>query len=173
MNLGMRTDRTAVIPYSVSQITPQLFIAPRPRSHHVEHIRGLDVQLVLSMIGVTPPRALAEPPFELIRLPVYDIFLLPIPLAVLQRGVKAALRVMESGGRVLCYCRAGRHRSVAMAASILIARGMTADDAMDVILKMRPLADPHARHIESRIRAFEDMWRLEHPPSDATSSPEA
>ena len=169
----MRTIGTVDTPYGVSQITPQLFIAPRPRSHHVEHIRGLDVQLVLSMIGVTPPRALAEPPFQLVRLPVYDIFLLPIPLAVLQRGVEAALPVMASGGRVLCYCRAGRHRSVAMAASILIARGMTADAAMDTILKMRPLADPHARHIESRIRAFEEMWIRQHPSRVSTAASES
>ncbi len=169
----MRTIGTTATPYGVSQITPQLFIAPRPHSHHVEHIRGLNVQLVLSMIGVTPPRALAQPPFMLLRLPVYDNFLLPIPLAVLQRGVEAALPVMEAGGRVLCYCRAGRHRSVAMAACILIARGMTADVAMDTIVRMRPYADPHARHIEGRIRAFERMWLLEHPPFAADAAKES
>lgn len=167
----MKTKGT-VTTYSASQITPQLFIAPRPRSHHVEHIRGLDVQLVLSMIGVTPPRALAEPPFQLIRLPVYDIFLLPIPLTALLRGVEAALPVMDGGGRVLCYCRAGRHRSVAMAACILIARGMTADAAMDTILEMRPAADPHAGHIESRIRAFEKMWIQRHNSSPTTTQVE-
>jgi len=169
----MRTIGTADTPYGVSQITPQLFIAPRPHSHHVEHIRGLNVQLVLSMIGVTPPRALAEPPFRLIRLPVYDNILLPIPLAVLQRGVDAALPVMETGGRVMVYCRAGRHRSVAMAACILVARGMTAETAMDTIVEMRPYADPHARHIESRIRAFERMWLLAHPVSPAPAPQES
>jgi len=159
----MRTFGSMNAPYGVSQITPLLFIAPRPHSHHVEHIRGLNVQLVLSMIGVTPPRALAEPPFQLLRLPVYDNPLLPIPLATLQRGVDAALPVMDAGGRVLCYCRAGQHRSVAMAACILIARGMTAEAAMAAIKQMRPYADPYARHIRSRIRAFEQMWLLAHP----------
>lgn len=167
---GMRRIGTAETPYGVSQITPQLFIAPRPHSHHVDEIRGLDVQLVLSMIGVTPPRALAEPPFQLLRLPVYDNPLVPIPLATLRRGVDAALPVMEAGGRVLVYCRAGRHRSVAMAACILIGRGMTADAAMDTIVAKRPYADPHAGYIERRIRAFERSWILEHPSVPATTA---
>lgn len=152
-------------PYGASLITPQLFIAPRPHDRHVEHIRGLDVQLVLSMIGLAPPKELAIPPFQLLRLPVYDNPLLPIPLSVLRRGVEAALPVMAAGGRVLVYCRAGRHRSVAMAACILIAQGMTADEAMDTIVAHRPYADPHAFYIERRIRAFEALWQREHAPA--------
>jgi len=146
-------------PYTASAITDQLIIAPRPRTRHVEQFRGLDVQLVLSMIGLRPPRVLAEPPFELLRLPVYDNPLIPIPLSVLWRGVGAATPVLEAGGRVLVYCRAGRHRSVAMASCILISRGMTADEAMDLIVARRPYADPHASHIERRIRAFEREWK--------------
>jgi len=136
------------------------------------------VQLVLSMIGVTPPVALAAPPFQLVRLPVYDNPLVPIPLSAFRRGVAAALPVLEAGGRVLVYCRAGRHRSVAMATCILIAQGMTADAAMATIIAKRPYADPHARHIERRIRAFEREWRLERPvettppPSSAPGSTE-
>ena len=162
---GMQTTRADRSLYEVSAITDQLFIAPRPRTRHVEHIRGLDVQLVLSMIGVRPPRELAEPPFTLLRLPVYDNPLIPIPLSALWRGVNAALPVMEAGGRVLVYCRAGRHRSVVMASCILIARGMTADEAMDTIVEHRPIADPHAGYIERRIRAFERDWLAQHAPT--------
>jgi hypothetical protein len=144
--------------YDISAITDQLFIASRPRSRHVEEVRGLGVDLVLSMIWFAPPRALARPPFRLLRLPTFDFPLLPIPLALLRRGVAAAAPVLDQGGRVLVYCAQGRHRSVAMAASILIARGMTADDAMGTIVAHRPVADPHASYIESRIRAFERNW---------------
>jgi hypothetical protein len=154
----MDTIRTALAGYDVSTITDQLFIASRPRTRHVEQVRSLGVDLVLSMIWVAPPRALTEPPFRLIRIPTVDFPLLPIPLFLLRRGVTAAVLVMEAGGRVLIYCRAGRHRSVAMAACILIARGMTADEAMETIVVHRPVADPHAPHIERRIRAFERDW---------------
>jgi hypothetical protein len=45
-----------------------------------------------------------------------------------------------------------------MIACILISRGMTAEEAMHLIKEGRPVADPHAPHIERRIRAFERDW---------------
>ncbi|MDO8963338.1 MAG: hypothetical protein Q7W30_02475 [Coriobacteriia bacterium] len=145
-------------PYDISAITEQLFVASRPRSRHVEHVRGLGVDLVISMVWFAPPRELAKPPFHIVRLPSIDNPLFPIPLWVLRRGVTAALLVIGAGGRVLVYCRAGMHRSVAMAACILVALGMSSDEAMSTIEASRAIADPHARHIESRIRAFERDW---------------
>jgi hypothetical protein len=153
--------------YDVSAITDSLFIASRLHARHVEHVRGLGVDLVLSMIWFAPPRALTKPPFRLMRLPTIDHPLFPIPLFALRRGVSAAVLVLETGGRVLIYCRAGRHRSVAMAACLLVARGMTADEAMDTIIDHRPIADPHARHIERRIRAFEQDWLRRQRPATA------
>ncbi len=151
--------------YDASAITGQLFIASKPRARHVEDIRGLRVDLVLSMIWFAPPRVLTRPPFRLIRIPTVDFWLLPIPLFMLRRGVSAAVPVLETGGRVLVYCRAGRHRSVAMAACILVAMGMTSDEAMETIVAHRSVADPHARHIERRIRAFERDWRSRNGPT--------
>jgi hypothetical protein len=152
------TVRASLSPYDFSSITDQLFIAVRPRARHVESVRGLRVDLVLSMLWFAPPRELTRPPFAMRRLPMIDHPLFPIPLWVLRRGVEAALPVLDAAGRVLVYCRGGRHRSVAMVCCILIARGMTADAAMDLVVDRRPIADPHARHIERRIRAFERDW---------------
>lgn len=154
----MQTTTPERFPYDASAITDQLFIAAKPRTRHLEQVRGLGVDIVLSMIWSRPPRVLAEPPFRLMRLRTFDNRFLPIPLEVLWRGVDAAVPVLDAGGRVLVYCRAGRHRSVAMASCILISRGMTSDEAMDTIVAHRPVADPHARHIEQRIRAFEQEW---------------
>ena len=156
--------------YDVSRVTDQLFLASRPRARHVDHVRGLGVDLVLSMIWFAPPRALTRPPFRLMRLPCFDSPLLPIPLFILRRGAAAAALVLDAGGRVLVYCRAGRHRSVAMASCILIARGMPADEAMDLIVANRPIADPHAVHIERRIRAFERDWVQRQRPGTAEES---
>jgi hypothetical protein len=145
-------------PYDASAITDQLFIAVRPRARHMEHVRGLGVDLVLSMIWFAPPRELTRPPFALRRLPMIDNPLFPLPMWELRRGVDAALPVLEAGGRVLVYCRGGIHRSVAMACCILIARGMSADAAMDLVKQQRPIADPRAWYIARRIRAFERDW---------------
>ena len=128
----------------VSAITEQLYIAPRPRSRHVAHMQELRIDLVLAMIWFRPARGLMRPPFRIVRLPTLDNPLAPMPMSLLFRGVAAALPVLDSGGRVLVYCRAGRHRSVAMACCILIARGMTADGAMDLVVERRPVADDSA-----------------------------
>ena len=154
-----RTGQAEFPPYDVSSITDQLFIAVRPRSRHVESVRGLGVDLVVSVLWFAPPREFMRPPFSLRRLPMIDFALCPIPLRMLRLAVYAAVPVLDAGGRVLVYCRGGRHRSVATVCCILIARGMTADDAMDLVVRQRPVADPHAPHIEKRIRAFEADWR--------------
>ena len=49
------------------------------------------------------------------------------------RGVNAALDVIHHGGKVYVHCAHGRHRSVAMGAAILIAQGMPATEAMELI----------------------------------------
>lgn len=141
-----------------SAVTDALYIAARPRRHHVSGVRALKIDLVISMIWFRPASELMRPPFKLVRLPTVDSPLFPLPLWMLRRGVDAALPMMNQGGRVLVYCRAGRHRSVAMACCILIGLGMTADDAMHLVVAGRPAADPHAPHIERRIRAFERDW---------------
>jgi len=148
----------------VSEITDQLFIASRLHARHVEHVRDLGIDLILSTIWLAPTRALRRTPFRSMWLPMIDFPLMPLPLFILRRGAAAAVLVMATGGKVLIYCRAGIHRSVAMASCILIARGMTADEAMDVITAHRPVADPHARYIERRIRAFEKDWLLRQRP---------
>ena len=89
--------------------------------------------------------------------------MVPIPIFILRRGVQAALPVIERGEGVLIHCKSGVHRSVAMVTCILIAHGYTADDAMKYIVERRPVADPYAPHILSRIRAFEHDWTQPRP----------
>jgi hypothetical protein len=149
----------------VSEITDQLYIASRVQARHVEYVRDLGIDLILSTIWLAPTRALRRAPFRSLWLPMIDFPLMPLPLFILRRGASAAVLVMAADGKVLIYCRAGIHRSVAMASCILIARGMTADDAMDVITAHRSVADPHAPYIERRIRAFERYWHARQRPA--------
>ena len=92
-------------------------------------------------------------------LPTIDTPLTPMPMWVLGRGVTAALSVIEHGGKVLCHCKAGVHRSVAMAACVLVGMGYTAEAAMATIKAGRSVADPDAAYIRRRILRFEAMWR--------------
>jgi histidinol-phosphate aminotransferase len=145
----------------VSPITDYLSISAWPRGDHAEEIRAMNVRLILSMHWIKPSRKLASPPVRLLWLPTFDNTLAPMPISTLQRGVEAALPVIGAGHRVLVHCRAGVHRSVAMACCVLIGNGYTADAAMHLVVQQRPVADPHAKHIEPRIYQFERFWLVE------------
>ncbi len=142
----------------ISQITNQLYIAAHPKAEASDTILGMNVRLILNMIFIRPADVFRQPPFQMLTLRTFDSIFLPIPIGKLVRGVKAALPVMEKGESVLVYCREGRHRSVAMAASVLIGQGQSADQAMQLISSKRAKADPYAWHIQRRIRKFEQTW---------------
>jgi hypothetical protein len=119
----------------------------------------MDIRLAISMIAhLRPPKALRNSSIEVLHFRTFDFPLLPIPVKTLTRGVKSALPVIKDGHIVLVFCEAGRHRSVAMAASILISMGLSAGEAMDLIQEKRRVADPYASHIQRQIRKFETVW---------------
>lgn len=150
------------MPLDISQITEQLYIGAWPHSRDAEALTEMRFDLIISL---TLMRVSAEVSrsHRLLHLPAIDSPLTPIPMQHFRVGMNAALPIIAEGGRVLVHCRAGRHRSVAMAACILIATGMPADEAMALIVSKRPVADPHIFYIESRILKFEREWLAEHP----------
>ena len=145
----------------ISKITNQLYIAAHPRAEDASAIQDLNVRLFLNMIFIRPARVYDQPPFRMLTLRTFDSIFLPIPIGKLIKGVETALPVIDAGKGVLVYCREGRHRSVAMAAAVLIGLGYTADQAMQLIKSQRAKADPYAWHIQRRIRKFEEVWAAE------------
>jgi len=143
----------------ISKITNQLYIAAHPKTEDASEIRDLNVRLVLNMIFIRPAEVYDQPPFQMLTLRTFDSIFLPIPIRKLIKGVETALPVIDAGDGVLVYCREGRHRSVAMAAAVLIGMGYSADQAMQLIKSQRAKADPYAWHIQRRIRKFEEVWR--------------
>jgi protein tyrosine phosphatase (PTP) superfamily phosphohydrolase (DUF442 family) len=142
----------------ISHISDQVYVSGLLKAKDAEQLRARGVRLILNMIPFPPAGVFKQPPFQVLTLPTLDSPITPMPIRFLRKGVEAALPVIGDGGGVLTYCRAGRHRSVAMAACILIALGHSADDAMHSISARRTAADPYARHIQRRIRKFEREW---------------
>jgi hypothetical protein len=143
----------------ISRITEYLYIAANPGEKDVPAIQELNAGLVISMIHKTPLDVFANPPFAVRVFRTHDSFLRPIPVDVLKQGVEAALPVIANGQSVVIFCRQGRHRSVAMAACILIGMGRTASEAMRLIKEKRRQADPYIWYIQRRIRMFEKVWK--------------
>jgi hypothetical protein len=143
----------------ISKITESLYISSRLKAGDLEAIRRFDPGLIISMIiHRRPPRTLSESGLNVLWLRTVDFPLIPIPIRTLNRGVEAALPVIHDEGRVLVFCEAGRHRSVAMASCILIGMGYSAEEAMQLVSERREVADPWAWHIQRQIRRFETYW---------------
>jgi protein-tyrosine phosphatase len=145
-----------------SQITDDLFIGRTPHTEDYDHLRSLGVKLVINMRFERKPYPDEHnPPMPVVRLPTIDSPLFPIPMRALMKGVKAALPIIENGGKVYVHCQAGVHRAVTMGSAILIAQGYEPEEAMELIKQQRPAADPDAWYIRRRIMKFAKIWNQE------------
>ncbi len=153
-----------------STITESLIVGTSPKRRDFDLLRELGVTLVINMRwmpGPRPPKN--DPALRYIRFRTFDNPFLPIPLRALIQGVQLALEEIQAGGKVYTHCAAGRHRSVAMAAAILIAQGRPIEEAMALIKQQRPIADPQAFHIRRRIELFAERWPLLLPAETVTA----
>ncbi len=69
------------------------------------------------------------------------------------------MKTIAKGGKVYAHCAAGVHRSVALAAAILIAQGFDLEAAIRLIKDRRASADPDAWYIRRRIKKFAESWQ--------------
>jgi protein tyrosine phosphatase (PTP) superfamily phosphohydrolase (DUF442 family) len=144
----------------ISPITPYLYVGAQPANEHAPELCALGIGLVISMRGETRPHSVFDTaPLRSLWLRTYDVFFLPIPVNTLLQGVRVALDVIGQGQAVLVHCQRGRHRSVALAAAILIAHGHSAPDAMRLLRQQRAVADPHIWYIRRQIEKFERQWK--------------
>jgi hypothetical protein len=147
----------------ISQITDYLFVGSRICEDHCEELKTRKFDLIISMIGQEAPHEVfSMPPFKTLWIRTYDTIFTPISIRKLMIGVEAALPIIHSKGKVLVFCMQGRRRSIVMASSILIAMGHTTDEAADLLVKARKVADPRKWYVKRQIRAFERYW-LSHP----------
>jgi hypothetical protein len=149
---------TCVSVPDVSAITDYLYISAWPRGDHADEIRAMNVRLILSMHWFKPARKLGDAPIRLLWLPTVDNPFFPMPIRSFELGVETALPVIQNGYRVLVHCRAGVHRSVAMACCVLIGMGHSAEAAMQLVKEKRSVADPYVWYIRNRILKFEKQW---------------
>ena len=145
-----------------SQISDTLAIGTSPKSGDYDALRELGVRFVINMRFARRLRPdPLDPPLSILCLRTLDNPLFPIPLRSLRRGVEATLVTSKAGGKVYACCRAGAHRSVTMAAAILIAQGCPADEALALIKARRKVADPYVWYIRWRINRFAAAWEIQ------------
>lgn len=143
----------------ISPITDSLFIGRQPSISDYDRLRELGIRLIINMRFTRGPQPDPHPqPISTLWLRSIDSPFFPISIRKLIRGAQAALGTIRAGGRVYAHCAYGRHRGVAMGACILIAQGHDPHEAMALIAKKRPVADPYAYYIRPRILKFAEEW---------------
>ncbi len=143
----------------VSKITDYLYLGSQPELEGYKYLEENGVKLIINMRMMHPfLRDVAPVSIEILRLRTFDAPLFPIPVMALVRGVETALPKIGEGGKVFTHCKAGVHRSVAMASCILIGMGHTSREAMKMVMEGRSVADPHIWYIKQQIRRFEKYW---------------
>lgn len=159
----------------ISSITDDIYVGSQPDAAHAAELGQLNIGLIINMRGERRPHSeFDQPPLRSLWLRTYDFPFTPIRIRTLEQGVQAALAVIAQGRRVLVHCQRGRHRSVAMAAAIMIAQGYTAKDAMRLIREKRSMADPQIWYIRRQIEKFERHWNKRTKtmtPTEAASTP--
>ena len=144
----------------ISKVTDYLYVASRIAKEHADDLKVLNFDLLISMIGQMPPDEIYTlPPFKTLWIKTYDTFFTPISIKKLLVGVEAALPIIQNKGKVLVFCMQGKHRSIAMAAAILISMGHTSEEAITLLTTARKIADPRIWYIRMQIKAFEKYWQ--------------
>lgn len=144
----------------ISKVTDYLYVGSRVGKEHSDELKLLNFNLIISMIGqMAPDEIYTLPPFKTLWIKSYDTFFTPISIKKLLVGVQAALPIIQDQGKVLIFCMQGKHRSVAMAAAILISLGHTSEQAINLLIAARKVADPRRWYIRIQIKAFEKYWQ--------------
>ncbi len=146
------------VPLDYSQITNNLYIAAWPTKCHREKIISLEVKLVIATILESIDKELDEPPLTLVHTRGTDIgSRLIYPMGQLMKGVKPAVATIQNGGKVMVFCKAGKHRSATMTACVLVGLGHSTDEAIKIVEAGREQADIKETHRKT-IEKFEQAW---------------
>ncbi len=143
---------------NMSWVTPQLAVGGRIRPEDVGRLARVGVTRVVDTRSEhkDDERSLASAGIALLHLPTPDTY--PLSIADLRRGAEWVNQQLASGERVLIHCEHGVGRSVLLTAAALVANGMNAHEAVDLIQRQRWQAAPNHRQIV-RLQEFERELR--------------
>lgn len=125
-------------------ITSQLAVGSREDAENSAALAAYGIDAVLSLVPLARPAAVARQ----LSLALPDRVALPKYL--IDEAIDFLLDQITRGRRVLLHCEMGISRSPSIAAAYLhLAQGITLDEALCLIRKARPIAEPHPTLIAS------------------------
>ena len=139
---------------NMSWITPYLAVGGRILPQDIHRLAAAGVTRVVDTRSEhkDDEAALNAAGIELLYLPTPDTY--PLSLEELEAGSRWVNQQIVQGQRALIHCEHGVGRSVLLTAAVLVARGMSADQAMALIMRKRWQAAPNHRQMK-RLQEFE------------------
>ena len=143
---------------NMSWITPQLAVGGRVLPEDLHRLAAAGVTRVVDTRSEHQDDAasMAEIGIDLLYLPAPDTF--PLSVEQLSQGATWINQQVSQGQRVLIHCEHGVGRSVLLTAAALVASGMSAHQAMELIQAKRWQAAPNHRQMR-RLQEFEHFER--------------
>jgi protein tyrosine phosphatase (PTP) superfamily phosphohydrolase (DUF442 family) len=139
---------------NLSWVTDHLAVGGRVRPEDIRRLAAAGVTRVVDTRSEhqDDEAALRAQGIELLYLPTPDTF--PLSINDLRRGADWVNAQIASGHHVLIHCEHGVGRSVLLTAAALVAGGMSAHEAVDLVQRRRWQAAPNQRQIV-RLQEFE------------------
>lgn len=142
-----------------SQITANLFIGSQYSLIGLQKLKALGVTAIVNMREHPTFRESQYEGFHYLHLPTVDNT--PPPLEILIKGADFITREIENDGKVYIHCRQGLGRGPTMTIAYLISTGLTYDDAVAMVKKVRTFINPRPSQI-AQLKTLEGYYK-EHP----------
>jgi len=136
-----------------SRVTEHLFVGPQYREKGLKLLENEGIHAVVNLRIEKDDAALGLAPKSYCYLPTVDDN--APSMEHLRQGIAFITREIEAGGKVYIHCGAGVGRAPTMAAAYLISTGISLDESLAMIKKVRPfiyimpVQMKQLRHLES------------------------
>ncbi len=142
-----------------SKITPNLFLGGQYGMKAAETFRINGITAIVNMrLHSIHTGTKVFPDVTVLHLPTVDWT--PPSIENLKKGVAFIDEEIKGGGRVYIHCKYGKGRGPSMVIAYLISTGMVYKDALELVQKVRPFAQPN-RVQEQQLLEFEKLLERE------------
>lgn len=139
-----------------SQITANLFLGSQYNLVGLRKMKALGITAIINMRMHSVYSKAQYEGFHYLHLPTPDNT--PPPLEVLQQGADFADQEIKNGGKVYIHCRQGLGRGPTMCTAYLLKTGLTLEDALAMIRRVRSFINPRPGQLE-RLKELEAYYK--------------
>lgn len=137
------------------QITANLFLGSQYNLVGLRKLKALGITTIINMRMHSVYTEAQYEGFHYLHLPTPDNT--PPAMEALIKGAEFADAEVKNGGKVYIHCRQGLGRGPTMAIAYLVKTGLTVDDAITLIKKVRSFINPRPGQIQ-RLRQLETYY---------------